>query len=84
MLTQHPLKSIIKIPQAIGWITKWAMELKPYDIKYEIMTIIKGQVLARLLNSLWEPQHKETTKEGRPSMWMELQTTKVLVSASSW
>jgi len=71
--------------QATGWIAKWATELKPYDIKYEPKTIIKGQVLADFIAEFTlEAQRKATTWKGGSSMWMELQTTKVPVSALSW
>jgi len=45
MLTKHPLKSIVENLQATGRIAKCATELKPYDIKYESRTTIKGQIL---------------------------------------
>ena len=45
-LTEHPLKSIVENSQVTGRIAKWATELKPYSIRYEPRTTIKGQVLS--------------------------------------
>jgi len=46
VLIEHSLKSIRENPQATKRVTKWTMDLKPYGIKYQPRTIIKGQVLA--------------------------------------
>jgi len=42
ILTEHPLRSIIKNPKAIGKISKWASELKFYKLRYGPRTAIKG------------------------------------------
>jgi len=33
-------------PEATGRISKWASKLRSYGLKYELKTVIKGQVLA--------------------------------------
>jgi len=42
VLTEHPLRSAMENPKAIGEISKWASELRSYGLKYEPRTIIKG------------------------------------------
>ena len=46
VLTEHPLRSIVKNPKTTGKISKWASELRFYGLRYEPRTAIKGQVLA--------------------------------------
>ena len=42
VLTEHPLRSVIENPKVTGWILKWASELRPYGLRYEPRTVIKG------------------------------------------
>ena len=49
MLTQLPLKSILRIADYIRRIAKWGTILGAFDIKYMPRTSIKGQVLADLV-----------------------------------
>ena len=42
VLTQLPLKSILKSADYTGWITKWGTMLGAFDIKYMPRTFIKG------------------------------------------
>ena len=49
VLTQLPLKSILKSADYTGRIAKWGMILEAFDIKYMPCTFIKGQVLANLV-----------------------------------
>ena len=61
VLTEHPLRSIIENPEATGRILKWALELRPYGLKYEPRTTIKGQVLADFIADFTqEPQSNVT------------------------
>ena len=46
MLTQLPLKSVLRSADYTGRIAKWGMILGAFDIKYMPCTSIKGQVLA--------------------------------------
>ena len=49
VLTQLPLKSILKNADYTGRIAKWGTILGAFDIKYMPHTSIKGQVLANLV-----------------------------------
>ena len=49
VLTQLPLKSILKSVDYTGRIVKWGTILGVFDIKYMPRTSIKGQVLADLV-----------------------------------
>ena len=49
VLTQLPLKSILKSADYTGRVAKWGTILRAFDIKYMHRTSIKGQVLADLV-----------------------------------
>ena len=49
VLTQLPLKSILRSADYTGRIAKWGTILGAFDIKYMSCTSIKGQVLADLV-----------------------------------
>ena len=49
LLTQHPLKSVLKSADYTRRIAKWGTILGAFDIKYMPRTSIKGQVLADLV-----------------------------------
>ena len=49
ILTQRPLKSVLRSPDYIGRIAKWSIVLGAFDIKYMPRTSVKGQVLADLI-----------------------------------
>ena len=49
VLTQLPLKSVLRSVDYTGRIAKWGMILGAFDIKYIPRTSIKGQVLADLV-----------------------------------
>ena len=56
ILTQLPLKAILRSADYTGRIAKWGTILGAFDIKYMPRTSIKGQVLAIWLsNSLKAP-----------------------------
>ena len=60
VLTQLPLKSIIKSADYIGRIAKWGTILGAFDIKYMPRTSTKGQVLADLVAKFVEcPEEME-------------------------
>ena len=54
VLTQLPLKSILRTADYTGRIAKWGTILGAFDIKYMPRTSIKGQVLANLVAKLAE------------------------------
>ena len=49
VLTQLPLKSVLRSADYTGRIAKWGTILGAFDIKYMPRTSIKGQVLADLV-----------------------------------
>ena len=59
VLTQLPLKVILRSADYTGRIAKWGTILKAFDIKYMPRTSIKRQVLADLVAEFTEPPIKE-------------------------
>ena len=60
MLTQLPLKSVLRNADYTGRIAKWGTILGAFDIKYMPRTSIKGQVLADLMAEFAEcPEEME-------------------------
>ena len=52
VLTQLPLKSILRNADYTGRVAKWGTILGAFDIKYMPRTSIKGQVLVNLVAKL--------------------------------
>ena len=46
VLTDYPLRSVLHSAEASGRVSKWALELRQYDIQFLPRTLIKGLVLA--------------------------------------
>ena len=59
VLTQLPLKAILRSVDYTGRIAKWGTILGAFDIKYMPRTSIKGQVLADLVAEFTEPPVEE-------------------------
>ena len=59
VLTQLPLKAILRSADYTGRIAKWGTILGAFDIKYMPRTSIKGQVLADLVAEFTEPPMEE-------------------------
>ncbi|XP_065616036.1 uncharacterized protein LOC112016767 [Quercus suber] len=55
VLTQLPLKTILRSADYTGRIAKWGTILGAFDIKYMPRTSVKGQVLADLVAEFTEP-----------------------------
>jgi hypothetical protein len=49
VLTEHPLKALLRSIDFSRCITKWGAQLGAYDIKYQPRTSIKRQVLANFI-----------------------------------
>ena len=58
MLTQLPLKSILRSADYTRRIAKWGTILRAFDIKYMPHTSIKGQVLVDLVAEFAECPEK--------------------------
>ena len=64
VLTQLPLKSVLRSADYTGRVAKWGMILGAFDIKYMPRTSIKGQVLADLVAEFTEcPEEVEMGSE---------------------
>ena len=59
VLTQLPLKTILRSANYTGRVAKWGTILGAFDIKYMLRTSIKGQVLADLVVEFTEPPIEE-------------------------
>ena len=55
VVTKHPLKILFRNADFSGRISKWAVELGQYDIKYQLRTAIKAQVLADFIIKFTSP-----------------------------
>ena len=63
VLTQLPLRSLLRSTDYTGRITKWSIILGAFDIKYMPHTSIKDQVLADLVAEFAETPSKDKLKE---------------------
>ena len=59
VLTQLPLKTILRSADYTGRIAKWGTILGAFDIKYMPHTSVKGQVFADLVAEFTEPKIEE-------------------------
>ena len=65
VLTQFPLKSILRSADYTGRIAKWGTILGALNIKYMPRTSVKGQVLADLVAEFAElPEEIEIKRHG--------------------
>ena len=64
VLTQLPLKTILRSADYTGRIAKWGTILGVFDIKYMPRTSIKGQVLADLVAEYTEPEIEKLPTNG--------------------
>ena len=46
VFTSFPLGEVVRNCDAVGRISKWAVELMGYDVKFVPRTVIKSQALA--------------------------------------
>ena len=63
ILTQLPLKSVLRTADYTGRIAIWGTILGAFDIRYMPRTFIKGQVLADLVAKFAEPPVKIVAEE---------------------
>ena len=70
VLTQLPLKSMLRTADCTGRIALWNTILGAFDIKYMPQASIKGQVLANLVAKFAEPPVEiaagERSMDGKP------------------
>ena len=65
ILTQLPLKAILRSANYTGRIIKWGTILGAFDIKYVPRTSVKGQILADLVAEFTEGPVENESKEHR-------------------
>ena len=75
VLTQLPLKSVLRSADYTGRIAKWGTILGAFDIRYIPRTAIKGQVLADLVAEFAEPTLEGMEMSGSPSVDGKLVST---------
>ena len=75
MLTQLPLKSVLRSADYTGRIAKWGTILGAFDIRYMPRIAIKGQVLADLVAEFAEPTLEGIEVSGSPSAGEKLNST---------
>lgn len=79
VLTQLPLRAVLRSADYTGRIAKWGTMLGAFDIKYMPRTSVKGQVLADLVAEFTEPHLEEAAQtpgaEGRQVGAIALQST---------
>ena len=63
VLTQLPLKAILRSADYTGRIAKWGTILGAFDIKYMPCTSVKGQVLADLVAEFTETPVEDESNE---------------------
>ena len=59
VLTQLPLRAVLRSADYMGRIAKWGTILGAFDIKYMSCTFVKGQILANLVAEFTEPALEE-------------------------
>ena len=59
VLTQLPLRAILRSADYMGRIAKWGRVLEAFDIKYMLCTSVKGQVLEDLVAEFIESPLEE-------------------------
>ena len=78
ILTQHPLKFVLRSLDYTGRIAKWSTVLGAFDIKYMPRTSVKGQVLADLIAEfvelLIETVAEEQNMDGKSTRTLMLES----------
>ena len=65
--TNHPLRQVLQNPEVSGRLTKWAIELGKFDIKFMPRTTIKGQAVAEVVAEFTYPTKALGVKTNIPS-----------------
>ena len=78
VVSHAPLSAIIGNREATGRIAKWAIELSPYDIRYEPRKAIKSQPLAE-----WTEAQSPTPQEQSDHWTMYFDGSKMLAGSGA-
>ncbi|XP_074277819.1 uncharacterized protein LOC141601433 [Silene latifolia] len=63
VITNYPLKTIMRKPELSGRMTKWSVHLSGYDLQFEPRTAIKSQALADFVSDFC-PATRRAVEEG--------------------
>ncbi|XP_074314746.1 uncharacterized protein LOC141649982 [Silene latifolia] len=63
VVTNYPLKTIMRKPELSGRMTKWSIHLSGYDLKFEPRTAIKSQALADFVSDFSPSLQMRAEKE---------------------
>ena len=69
VFTNHPMKQVLRRPEASGRLVKWAVELTQFDILCQPRTAMKGQALADFIVEFTFPSKKDLDGQGEPQKW---------------
>ena len=59
---EYLMKQILHKPETSGRLTKWAIELSEFDIKYKLRTAVKGQILVDFIMEFTPAKSMEATQ----------------------
>ncbi|XP_074297786.1 uncharacterized protein LOC141628559 [Silene latifolia] len=71
VITNYPLKTIMRKPELSGRMTKWSVHLSGYDLQFEPRTAIKSQALADFVSDFC-PATRGEVEEGMLTIMEEL------------
>ena len=63
VMTDQPIRKMMKKIDAAGWLIQWAIELGQFDIEYRPQAAIKAQVLADFIAEFTYPCKEEETRQ---------------------
>ena len=67
VLTNHPMKQVLRRPEVSGRLVKWSVELMQFDILYQPRTAVKGQVLVDFIAEFTFPSKEDRDWQMEPS-----------------
>jgi ribonuclease HI len=77
VVTDRPLKTILRNPNVTGWVAEWAVELQPFEISFETTKVIKSKALAEFTAESTDPFANEPPEvesalpgEEAPGLWV--------------
>ena len=66
VLTNHPMKQVLRRLEVSGRLVKWAVELTQFDILFQPQTAIKGQALADFIAEFTFPSKVDPDRQIEP------------------
>ncbi|XP_022018817.2 uncharacterized protein LOC110918844 [Helianthus annuus] len=62
LMTDQPLQKVLRRPELLGRLAKWAVELGEHSLEFKSRTAMKGQILADFMAEVPEDEEKELLK----------------------